>query len=256
MVSTNPLHVFLCPLKFADEAFIRYILELSTCSTERFSFILSFPGKSITNELLKEIKNHRNIYVNLIKDDVGRCEHWQLLPSIIENFTDFDTFSYLFMGDEVLLNKFPETRIISKKDFYLNDYFLNDYARKKSSTYIFDFNDNVISKINFLFGKPCFSPLQKIIFNKRTARAIIFNNNMPFVSDQLMVLELIKMGFSFEYIKVPFYKLNQKKRSYENKLSFSRKIKEQIYLYLQVGCYIGIPMVLIRTCLKKIGEIK
>lgn len=257
MQTTNSKHVFLCPLKNADENFISYILKVAEYSPERFSYILSFPGEPLQENLIKKINNSCNVYLNINNTEFSRCEHWQLLPQVIEKYTGHSTFSYLFMGDEIFLETFPHETLISGQDFYLNEYFLDDVQNVKSPLKLINFLDDnkKISKVNFLIGKPCYSPLQKIIFNKRVIGDIKFDPKMPFVSDQTMVHELISSGCSFEFISCPFYKLNQKNRSYEKTLSFSEKIRSQIYLYLKVRCYFGIPMVLIRTFLKKIGEI-
>lgn len=244
-------HLFLVPMKDIDIQLVKKISKEYCTKNNRFSFLISLPNKKSADFCKVFFKKNRNALIIHPDSQLDRIAHWKFLVDNATKYFNFKTFSFYFCGDDLLLENFPSFK--SEKDIYINDYFINSWQNLKENASARQINarktEEIIKK-NLIKGKPLLAPLQKIIFSKKTMHDIHFQEENGYISDQLMIYNLLQNGHEAEFIKSPFYKLNESKRNYLNTLSKSEIIKQQIYLYSKVKCYTGIPMIVLRTVIK------
>ncbi|EPT3192642.1 hypothetical protein ACVQFQ_004493 [Yersinia enterocolitica] len=250
-------HIFLVPLKEINESFLNEIKILASYKSEWISFLLSIQESNSYNWALETFKSSQNIVVVQPDEMYGRTQHWTFIVKYANKNLTFDSFSYYFFGDELRLKKFP--LLDGKNDIYINDYHIDEWDKIKENASISEIKGqtpNLIIRKSIIAGKPLLAPLQKIIFSKNMTNKIIFTDEYSYVSDQLMIHDLICNGAKVGFIKSPFYKINTSNRNYSNAISVSEVIKQQIYLYIRLKCLIGIPMILMRTMVKHFFKIR
>ncbi|EOC1565854.1 hypothetical protein ACNY9Y_002537 [Cronobacter dublinensis] len=244
-------HLFLVPLVKIDTLLIKKITSLAEYNPAQFLFVISIQNVEDYNNFFNFFKNYQNIYLTKPDKKYDRARHWAYIIDYAIKKIEFDSFSYFFSGDDLDLKKFP---IISlKNDIYINDYYINDWRNIKENAaqkvIMEQPAKNIINK-NLLLGKPILAPLQKIIFSRAVATGIFFDASHSYICDQLMVNTLIEQGAKVRFLKKPFYKLNTHERVYSKKIHLREILRQQIYLYMQLSCYIGIPMIMMRTLIK------
>lgn len=244
-------HLFLVPLVKITPYLIKRIITLANYNAVQFAFVISIQGEESYNNAKIAFQKHKNIYLKKPDKKYDRAKHWSYIIDYAANKIQFDSFSYFFSGDDLDLDKFP---VVSEKaDIYINDYYINEWDNIKENASQKDIIQYPVKKIinkNLLLGKPILAPLQKIIFSSSIAKKIIFDAPHSYICDQLMVNSLIDHGAKARFIKQPFYKLNTHERIYSKKIVLQEILKQQIYLYVHLHCYIGIPMIMLRTLIK------
>lgn len=246
-------HVFLIPLNFIDIDFLQTVRTASRVNRRRFAFIISIYEKDSVNLSLGVMADEENVYVIKCEEKLSRTSHWEYIAKNASSILTFNTFSFYFSGDELSLPEFP--KLYGKYDIYINDYFVNEWGNLKQNSKKHEVFSNDFKKIikrNLLSGKPPLAPLQRIIFTRKVSEYLFFDYENAYISDQLMVTSLIKEGFTIKFIKKPFYKLNENKRSFYQSITFLEVLCQQINFYIQLKCYAGIPMVLLRSIYKKL----
>ncbi|ECC5188941.1 hypothetical protein CS238_26395 [Salmonella enterica] len=246
-------HIFLVPLKEVNYDLLNKIKELSRYKTQQFGFLVSIQDVDSYKQCLAFFHSNHNIYVINPEQSYNRTHHWGYIIKYAKGNIKFDTFSYYFFGDEINLDKFPN--ITCRNDIYINDYYIDNWGNVKenaSAKQLASKSFTYVLKKNFLFGKPMLAPLQKIIFSRTMAGSIFFDSQHSYVSDQLMIYHLINDGAKAKFIKQPFYKLNKKARAFSNCISLIDMLKQQIYLYIKLRCFAGVPMIMLRTIAKHI----
>lgn len=244
-------HIFLVPLKTINEDFLDEVKTLGSNAGERFLFLLSIQDH---NSYLQAIEVcQRSINIKIIRPEkfYDRTEHWEYVTRYAHENIIFDTFSYYFFGDELRLESFPE--LDDKDDIYINDYCIDRWDDVKENTSHEKINALTTEKIirqNLVLGKPLLAPLQKMIFLKKIAPQIVFDNHNSYVCDQLMLHYLIAGGNRAKFIKSPFYKINNENRSFSGTIKLRDVVKQQTYLYIKLRCFIGLPIILLRTLVK------
>ncbi|MCW0351353.1 hypothetical protein IAQ00_08355 [Pantoea ananatis] len=244
-------HLFLIPMKDVDIELINKVSDEYCEKSRRLSFLISLPNKKSADFCRSFFDKNENVHIIHPDSQLDRTAHWKFLVDNATRNFNFKTFSFYFCGDDLLLENFPSLEMDS--DLYINDYFINSWVKLKENTSERELNiksTEQIIKTNFIKGRPLLAPLQKIIFSKKTIHKIYFKEKYGYVSDQLMIYNLMESGFKIKFIKSPFYKLNEKKRAYLNTLSIFEIIKQQVYLYRKIKCYVGIPMIVLRTIVK------
>ena len=249
-------HIFLVPLKTINEYFLDEIKSLDKFSNERFAFLLSIQDH---NSYVKAVESGPySESVIIIRPDkfYERTQHWEYVVRYAHEHFSFDSFSYYFFGDMIRLSSFPELRDCN--DIYINDYYIDSWERVKENTSNEATENRSAKEIirqNLIFGRPLLAPLQKIIFPRKVATQLIFDNHHSYVCDQLMMHQLISHGNNVVFIKSPFYKINNKNRSYSGTIRVTDIIKQQCYLYIKLRCLIGIPMIISRSLIKFVLKI-
>ena len=248
-MSEDRRHIFLVPLKTINDDFLEEIRLLDSYKSEQFSFLLSIQDH---NSYIKAISSDGfSKSVIFIRPDkyYDRTQHWEYIVKYAHANLYFDSFSFYFFGDTIRLCSFPVLH--STSHIFINDYYVDDWDNLKENItqakVLKDYLGNIIRR-NFILGRPLLAPLQKIIFTRNVAPQIIFDDQNPYVSDQLMLYDLIMNGNCVEFIKKPFYKINNRNRTYSGTIGI---IKQQVYLYIKVRCFIGIPVIITRTLIKK-----
>ncbi|MDU5687310.1 MAG: hypothetical protein E6017_17060 [Kluyvera cryocrescens] len=244
-------HIFLVPLKTINEDFLDEIKSLDKYSSERFTFLLSIQDYNSYNKVIESGQLSESVI--LIRPDkyYERTQHWEYIVRYAHAHFSFDSFSYYFFGDMIRLNSFPELQ--GYNDIYINDYYIDSWERVKentSSNSIVNKSAKDIIRKNLIAGRPLLAPLQKIIFPRKVATQLIFDSKNSYVCDQLMMHMLISHGNNVVFIKSPFYKINNKNRSFSGTIGVADIIKQQCYLYIKLRCFIGIPMIISRTLIK------
>ncbi|MFI9883648.1 hypothetical protein OH464_04975 [Escherichia coli] len=244
-------HIFLVPLKEVNQNLLNKIKGLSCYKSQQFGFLVSVQDMDSYEQCLAFFHSDHNIHV--IKPDQGyeRTRHWGYVIEYAKENIKFDSFSYYFSGDDINLDKFP--KITCRNDIYINDYYIDNWDNVKenaSAQQLASKSFMCLLKKNFLLGKPMLAPLQKIIFSRTMAGSVFFDSPHSYVSDQLMIHRLINDGAKAKFIKQPFYKLNKNARAFSNRISLIEMLKQQIYLYIKLRCFAGIPMIMLRTMAK------
>lgn len=244
-------HIFLVPLKAINKDFLDDIRLLDHHASARFSFLLSIQDRNSYQEVIESEQFSESVIVIRPERYYNRTQHWEYIVKYAHENLTFDSFSYYFFGDTIKLDLFPDLNDTS--EIYINDYYIDKWDELRENVTrekISKFPPQKIICHNLIMGRPLLAPLQKFIFDRKVANQIIFDHHKGYVCDQLMVNSLICAGNQIEFIKSPFYKINNKNRSYSASLSIFDMIKQQIYLYVKMRCIIGIPMVILRTLLK------
>ncbi|GKX58431.1 hypothetical protein [Leminorella grimontii] len=249
-------HLFLIPLKNANSDLIYRLKEYASFNAEKFGFVVSIQDAMCYEQYISVFQLKKNIFLVNPKQDFERTEHWKFVIEYARENIIFDSFSYYFSGDELRLKGFPA--LGDDADIYVNDYFIDEWSNCKENASIEQINKKAFRDIvsnNLYKGKPILAPLQKIIFSNHMAEKIFFDNEYTFISDQLLIEQLIKSGAKAAFIKSPFYKLNKKERFYSNEIRLFEKIKQQIYLYAKFGCLLACPAIVLRTLIKHFFKI-
>ena len=244
-------HVFLVPLKTINNDFLDEIKLLDKYSSERFTFLLSIQDHNSYTQAIESTRSSESIIVIRPDKFYDRTQHWEYIIRYAHENLSFESFSYYFFGDMIRLSSFPDLK--NSSDIYINDYYIDSWDRvKENATYevITNKNSEEIIRRNLVTGRPLLAPLQKIIFPRRVATQLKFDNNNSYVCDQLMMHTLISHGNNVVFIKSPFYKINNKSRSYSGSIGVIDIIRQQCYLYMKLRCLIGIPMIIGRTLVK------
>ena len=250
-------HLFIVPLKGINECFLNNIKELASFKSERFLFVLSIQEQDSYIRAQEVFRMEENVYVIHPESTFERTEHWEFVVKFAVSYLEFDTFSYYFFGDDLDLSSFPDIK--NQADILLNDYFIDDWAYIKENVSVKALKKHSAKEVirkKFMLGQPICAPLQKIIFRRRIAAIMSFDCQHSYVSDQIMVHELIEKSFTIGFIKEPFYKINKINRNDTNSIKVSEIIKQQLYLYCRVKCLVGIPAILLRTIVKYLFKIK
>lgn len=244
-------HLFLVPLKTINEDFLDEIKLLDKYSSERFAFLLSIQDHNSYTKAVESEQFSDSVIIIHPEKYYERTQHWEYIVRYAHAHCLFDTFSYYFFGDMIRLDSFPE--LYGFDDIYINDYYIDSWERIKentSSKMIANKSPKKIIRQNLIMGRPLLAPLQKIIFPRKVATQLTFDNKNSYVCDQLMMHSLISHGNNVVFIKSPFYKINNKNRSFSGSIRVTNMIKQQCYLYMKLRCLIGMPMIISRTLIK------
>lgn len=246
-------HIFLIPLFDFDSHEFEKIIKIAKTAAQKFLFLISIQNLTSYNEYIDKLDAYSNIIAIHPPMIYSRTAHWSFIARYAYKNISFSSFSYVFKGDDIHINDFPEN--IYMQDILINDYYINNKNKIKeniSNKFISKLSFSKKIYLNLLIGKPLLAPLQKIIFNKKVISDIYFDDSNPFIADQKMVFDLIEKGFSADFIKEPFYQLNTKCRFFSKKIKTREIIRQQIMLFHIYKCPLGIPAVILRTLLKQI----
>lgn len=234
-------------MHIVDDELVHRIKYEYCCFSEDIAFFISVPTYSF-NKMKDYFSECCNVFIVAPSKQLDRTEHWEFITAEAKKTIKFKTFSFLFCGDEIKVDSTPLN--LSGADIYINDYFLNSWSRLKriTATNGTDFKHNL--RLNLYLGKPPLAPLQRIIFSHALIDLIKFNARYPYVCDQLLVHSLFKAGYNFTIIHQGFYKINSSARLYSKRIKTYEIIRQQLVMYISMKCYIGIPMLLVRTLSK------
>lgn len=246
-------HAFLMPLLSLDQITVEKVFSYAT-NLPNCLFFVSSQGECERPVVWSGLNN---IILTSPSRALSRIEHWNFAVQMAEGLF-FDTFSFLFYGDEIDCQSFNSAVFNESTDLIFNDYFVisGKQCSRKNNLIILN-----APRWNFwlcsVFGVLSYAPLQKIIFKKKTANLIKFNSESRYTSDQDLICSILsRKGMKTDFIKTPFYRLIMDHRGVEKNISFMERISGAACFYrkrkMYAGLFFYVTISIVRVLIKRI----